>query len=344
VVSSTFSVLDSSAPVDAEPTRFRVSTDLIFPALYFSSTDGLFAAALWQASERFGDHQWRGTFQYLSSSKFLDYDAAYTYRRFLPDFRIASRGETLYHDAELRERRREREESLAVIVPLDRYDRWETALFFRRIDERDEDDPARNGEERDAAWGVAYDHDTTTGRYLTVTSGRRFRWEHRWARPVAGYRRDYHTQTVEFHQFQPTGRESVLAFRGRAGVSRGASPEAYRLGGVDRLRGVSRMGDEHRSTRYALSNMEWRVPLTDLDWRGGAFFSGVAIKALYGAVFSDFGYDGEAAGHRWLHSVGAGVRFPSFAFQSFPFLLSIDAAKRTDNRHWTWYVSLGQNF
>ncbi len=333
------------------PYRFRASTDLFYPLFFYSSTDGLFLATYWQASEYLGNHQLQTAFQYSSGNDFLDYQAQYVYARFRPQFFLLAGGQNYFRDFAETEFRKETEQAVGVSYPLDRFNRTEAVAGSVFKEDRYEDFPEFNARERENFSAVSFVRDTTTGRYLATTAGRRFRATYQVARPVFGGDRDYRTQVFEYHNFSPTGGESALAFRGLGGVSVGDSPQLLRLGGVDRLRGFSRNDDENHSSRFLLTNLEWRVLLKYLDVRTGFIFPDFYFKAVYGAVFTDNGYAWDRSSDlnslqagRIKNSVGAGLRVPMFIMQTYVLNLSLDVAKRTDASSWVWYFSLGPVF
>lgn len=332
------------------PYRFRASTDLFFPVVYYSSQDGLFFAGLWQASEHLGNHEVQGTIQYGSGQNFVDYQAQYTYKRFRPQFMIGMSGLTEYQDLEKLQQHRERNRFVGVVYPLDRFQSLSTRLVTQRWEDIVRGDVPSDAFDKNNFASFSFIRDTSTGRYLAVTDGSRFRLTENTARYVLGGTRDYNTTQAEFHRFAPTGGESALAFRSIAGTSAGVSPELFRIGGPDRLRGYSRNDLGNQASRYAIGNLEWRVPLKYLNDAGVALFPEIAFKALYGVLFVDGGYDGTPGDRMALgakrvrSSVGAGFLIPSFILQTYPLTLSADVAKRTDDGHWSWYLSLGPEF
>jgi Tol biopolymer transport system component len=333
------------------PYRFRASTDLFFPLFFYSSTDGLFLAAFWQASEHLGNHQLQSTLQYSSGSDFLDYDVQYTYRRFRPQFFVRAGGLNYFRDISRAELRRESDQTAGVAYPLDRFHRIETVAATVYREDSFEKFPQFDREERENLAAVSFVRDTTTGRYLAVTDGDRFRATYQVARPVLGGDRDYDSHTFEYHRFLPTGREGTVAFRGQTGVSAGPSPQLFRLGGVDRVRGYSRNADENKAQKYVLGNLEWRVPLRFTNISTWFLFPDFYLKAVYATLFTDAGYDWSRSSDLnrlratdVRHSVGAGLRFPVFIIQTYLVTASVDVAKRTDADAWVWYFSLGPEF
>jgi len=342
---------DALFTTDRRPYRFRASTDLFFPLFYYSSTDGLFLAALWQASEYLGNHQLGASVQYASGERFLDYEVQYMYARFRPQFFLGAGGKSFYRDFSRTELRRETDLFTGVLYPLDRFNRLETVVSS--IYRADEYTRFRNFnvEERENAAGISFVRDTTGGRYLAVTSGHRARATYQVARPVAGGDRSYNTHSFEYHHFEPTGRERTIAFRGLAGISVGKSPELFRLGGLDRVRGYSRNDDSRHAPKYVTGNLEWRVPMKYLKSYTWFIFPDFFFKAVYGTVFTDAGYgwtNNSSLRHLRatdaLNSVGAGLRVPTFVLQTFPVTFSVDVVKRTDHNTWVWYFGLGPRF
>jgi len=343
-LSSYFPALPSS------PYRFRASTDLFFPVFYYSSQDGLFLATLWQASEHLGDHQIQGTLQYGSGTNFLDYNLEYRYVRFRPQFVASLSGDKFYEDVDRIEQRLDQQKAVGVIYPLDRFLSVETLLTDTRWDDRiGGDTPSRTLSEENAA-SLSLARDTTTGRWLETTDGSRAELTQTEARPVYGGTWEYDATQAVFERFLPTGGESAVAFRGVAGTSDGPTPKLFRIGGGDRLRGYSRNGDENYASRYVIGNLEWRMPLKYLGGGGAPLLPEVAFKAIFGALFIDGGYDGTPidlmalGARRERASAGAGLRIPTFIFQTYPLTLSVDLAKRLDANRWAWYLYLGPRF
>ncbi len=332
------------------PYRFRASTVLFFPVLYYSSQDGFYIASLWQASEELGNHEVQGTVQYGSGTHFLDYQGQYVFKRFRPQFVVGAGGETAYQDINRVERRRDWDREVGVVYPLDRFRRVE--VFATGVHQEDifRGEINTRSVSQENTGSVSFVRDTTTGNYLVITDGSRFDLTQIAARPVLGGSRHYDATETEAQRFLPTGGESALALRGVAGASGGSDPRLFRIGGGDRLRGYSRNDLENQSSRYAIGTVEWRMPLKYIDSPGVPFLPELAFKALFGALFVDAGYDGTPGDRtdmgirRSRASVGAGFRIPAFVFQTYPLTIAVDLAKRVDADIWVWYLYLGPRF
>ncbi|MBI4396464.1 MAG: hypothetical protein HY548_05170, partial [Elusimicrobia bacterium] len=152
--------------------------------------------------------------------------------------------------------------------------------------------------------------------------------------------------------FFSAGTESPLLVRGEAGASFGPDRQSFRLGGPDRVRGVSRRGPGSHVGRFALGRLEWNPLLRYTRARGGGgIFPSVVVKAIYGAVFTDAAYgwergrDLESFGAGDIrHSVGAGLRLPSFILERFPITFAFDVSKRTDASDWNVFLYIGSFF
>jgi outer membrane protein assembly factor BamA len=134
-------------------------------------------------------------------------------------------------------------------------------------------------------------------------------------------------------------------------VSVGPSPQLFRLGGVDRLRGFSRNDPANSAPRYVMTNLEWRFPIKYMNYYTWFIFPDFYFKAIYGALFTDAGYAWDRSSDletlkadRVRNSAGLGVRMPVFVLQTFLATVALDVAKRTDTNNWVWYVSLGPEF
>jgi hypothetical protein len=334
----------------SDPYRFHASTDLFFPLMYYSSQDGFYIASLWQASDVTGNHELQSSLQYGSGEDFLDYGVRYAYKRFRPQWVVSAGGETYYTDLERTEQRREWSRSIGVVYPLDRFRRLELVASGLHREERFLEEDDRRSTERENVLSGSWVRDTSLGRWLVVTDGSRVRLTQAAARTVFGGTRDYDATEAEVHRFFPTGGESALAFRAVSGTSAGPSPRFFRIAGGDRIRGYPRNDDDSRSSRYVIGTVEWRAPLAYLDGGVVPLFPEIACKALFGVLFVDGGYDGTPEDRqnsplrRSRGSVGAGLRIPSFIFQTYALTLSVDVAKRLDSGAWAWYFYIGPRF
>ena len=105
------------------PYKFRASTGFFFPIMFYSSTDGLFLSAYWQASEMLGNHQIQSAVTYASALNFLNYQIYYSYLRYRPQWTFGFLVDTQENVlVTTREKRREDAQFVAMTYPFDRFD------------------------------------------------------------------------------------------------------------------------------------------------------------------------------------------------------------------------------
>lgn len=332
--------------------RFQASTDLFFPILFYSSTDGLFVSLYWQASELLGNHQLQAYGTYGSADNLLNYRLNYTYRRFRPQLLFGVGGNHFREDLDDTVKRREHFQWTGVEYPFDRFHRMELILLTadRRAQFTQENN--RRERERENSYAVSLIRDTSTGQYLVTTRGSRLQLTHEESLRELGGDVRFRNVLGEYHQFVPVWSSSVLAFRFLGLGSEGPDRESFRLGGVDRVRGLSQQRLNHGGSKVAVANTEYRFPIArDLNYYMWYMFPDFFFKSVYGALFTDVGYawdrerELDRAGWGDLeNSVGLGIRIHVFILQLVPLELSFDWAKRTTSTTHVFYFSLGPKF
>ncbi|MBI3291202.1 MAG: PD40 domain-containing protein [Elusimicrobia bacterium] len=336
---------------DGFPSLYQV-TDFFFPALFFSSADGLFAAGTWQGSSMLGNHRVTSSAAYASANGFLDYQVAYFYSRYRPEWFFAARGSAGDDPGDRRIRRSVHTPIVGMTYPLDRFHSIEVAVrtSFRR--DRFDQFGGRVDRSREDTVRLGFFRDTVTGPYLEETSGSRFlALFDRSSRALRG-NIEFFSQRYEWHQFLPASMilpESAMALRLLGAVSVGRDQESFRLGGVDRVRGL---GSFNRASRVAVANLEYRFPIVrDLNFHLAYFLPDLLFKRLSGALFTDVGYQWNTSTQLTAarlgdltHTAGVGLRLHTFILQTFRLVLSLDWAKRLDAPGSIFYFSLGPAF
>lgn len=337
------------------PYSLRASTDFFFPVMFYSSTDGLYLSAFWQASEMLGNHQIQAAVTYASAFNFLNYQIFYSYVRFRPQFIFGFLGDTQQNVlVSLREERREDAQFVGMIYPLSRFDRIQFRFLTtqRKIFHTDDPFVTLRPAGRDNVASFSFSRDVAQGRYLETTSGYRFALSYEESNQTLESEQDYRNLFLTLHQFLPLHKESSMALRIFSGASTGKNRQVFRAGGADLLRGYSRFDASVSGSNFLITNFEFRFPLWfNLDYHLWFLFPDLLFKNIYGAVFSDTGLVGNA--HDQLknytlsdlkNSVGLGIRFQTFILQTFPMILQLDWARRSSDGEHTFYLSLGPHF
>lgn len=340
---------------EGKPYRFRASTDFFFPLIYYSSLDGLFASAYWQASEMLGNHQVQASVSYASAISFLNYQVFYSYLRFRPQFFVGFLGDT--QDSVFlttRESRREDAQLFGVSYPLGRFDQVQLQMLTtqRRVQFEDDDFIRYRFAGRENVATLSYSRDVSHGRYLETTRGYRFVAAAEEANAAFDSTLDYRNYFLTYQQFLPVHRESSLAFQWRGGSSFGRDQQVFRAGGSDLLRGYSRFDGGNAANNFVINNIEFRFPIFfNANYHIWFFFPDFLFKNIYGALFMDSGLLWNRRDDLLTqdlgdvrHSLGVGLRFQTFVLQTFPVILRLDFARRTSDGEQTFYFGLGPTF
>jgi outer membrane protein assembly factor BamA len=197
--------------------------------------------------------------------------------------------------------------------------------------------------------GLTYD--TIQGRYLEATQGQSVHLFYQESRPLLGGDRQYRSGGIQGVNYTRLPRESTLASRLFYGRSVGADSQVFRLGGFDRIRGLSQENLSNKKTNVLLGGLEMRYRLAYLNARTKFLFPDFFFKAAYLLMFDDIGYgwdnsterDGLSLGHA-NNSAGMGIMWPTFIMQTFRLDFSIQWAHVTNTGANVWYISVGPSF
>ncbi len=346
---------NEASPSEGKPYKFRASTDFFFPILYYSSLDGFFTSAYWQASELLGNHQLQASVSYASAISFLNYQVLYSYLRFRPQFFVGFLGDT--QDSVFlttRESRREDAQLVGVSCPLGRFDSLEFHMLTtqRRIQFEDDDFVRYRFAGRENVASLNYTRDVSRGRYLETTAGYRLVASAEEANAAFDSTLDYRNYFLTFQHFVPVHRESSLAIQWRGGSSFGRDRQVFRAGGDDMIRGYGRFDAGNAANNFLINNIEFRFPIFfNANYHIWFFFPDFLFKNIYGALFMDSGLLWNRRGDLLVqnmtdakHSLGVGLRFQTFVLQTFPVILRVDFARRTSDGEQTFYFGLGPTF
>lgn len=337
------------------PYSFRASTDFFFPLLFYSSTDGLFLSAYWQASEMLGNHQIQAAATYASAFDFLNYQVYYSYLKYRAQLFLGFLGDTQESIfLTTRESRREDMQFAGFTYPLNRFDSVQMRFATTQRRQQFSGDQLINllPAARENVYSVSYLRDVTQGRYLQTTSGYSIQATYEDSSRGWGSELDYRNAFLEYRQFIPTLNENTAACRFFGGGSFGENNQIFSIGGINMMRGYGRFDTESANSRFAISNLEYRFPLVlNMNYHLWFFFPDFLFKNIYGSVFTDNGilWDkrDDLLNYRIgevRNSVGFGLRFDTFVLQTFALILQFDWAYRTTDSSNVFYVGMGPHF
>lgn len=336
--------------VPARPYRFRASTDLFFPFLFYSSSEGWYFAGYWQASDMMGYHQVQAMATLASNAGYTDYSVTYGFLKYGPQFYVNVRGTEDYRDIERTIRRRQYAQSVTMLYPFNRFD--SAGVSVETVDSRERlvDSGLPEVRSRENTVGLFATRTTLAGAYCEVTAGRYAALETAVAGPFVGSEYTYQSFAGDVSAFTPLGKEHTFLWKTTARVSYGPDAEVFSLGGIDRLRGMA-AGDVW-GEKMLVTTLEWRFPLVhNINYNMYYLFPGLFFKSLYGGIFTDGGVafrrDEEfrrLTGEYWKGSGGVSLRCHTFVLQSFPLMLSLQWAWRMDHAVPVTYFSAGSAF
>jgi len=336
------------SPVSSiHPYRFKASTDLIFPFLFYSTTEGLYTAGYWQASDMLGNHNMALYAEYASEYDWLTYQVGYNYQRWRPSLGFFAYGKMrrkFENGDDSKIRTSKFGEGMAVSYPFDRFRRIELGLITEK--KRKWNGDTTSTRENGAILSLI--RDTAEGKILDIMSGSRTNFTVYQAFKGLDGDFDYTDYILDARKYFTLSERNILAFRFLGMLSQGRDREEFRLGGQSKLRGLS--GNAFSGSRLALINAEWRfMVFPEINWRIRLLWPEIYLKSLQLALFTD-------SGAAWnepeeiktisdvKNTIGVGLRINTFLLQMFPFTLRLDYGWRTDKFTGKFYFSLGPTF
>lgn len=329
------------------PYRFKASTDLIFPFLFYSTTEGLYTAGYWQASDMLGNHRVTVQAEYASTYDWLNYGIGYIYQRWRPTLGFFAYGKmrrksengdnSTVHTTKFGE-------EMVVGYPFDRFRRIELGLITEKKREWNGDTTSS----RENGVALSLIRDTTAGKILDIMSGSRTNFTVYQAFKGLGGDFDYTNYILDTRKYFKLSERNILAFRFLGTLSQGRDREEFSLGGERKLRGLSK--GAFSGSRLALVNAEWRfMVFPEINWRVRLLWPEIYLKSLQLALFTDSGAAwNEPEEIRTIsdirNTIGIGLRINTFLIQMFPFTLRLDYGWRTDRFSGKFYFSLGPAF
>ncbi|MBI5574543.1 MAG: PD40 domain-containing protein [Elusimicrobia bacterium] len=325
------------------PYRFKPSLDILVPFVMYHSEYGLFLATYWQASELLGNHQIYNQLLYSSGSGDLQYAVGYSYLKWRPQFVFSSVGENSEYLTTSEEiyKEKERTQSIAVIYPLDRFNRLEAAVSTNKYIKKNSTLDELVLDQRTNRYSVAYDRNTITGKYLYARFGSDFRVLYRCAFLEYDGNIEYKEYVLRYEKYFPVFSESAVVLGNLFVASEGLNKRYFRLP----IRGFSHSDEFHKYSRLIATTLEYRFPILTLEniWPISDFF----LKSINTFFFTDngFGFNNTQDYQNITigeikNSVGIGVRFYTF-LAGYLLPVTVEYAKRTNDFGDRWSFSLG---
>ncbi|MFH1784252.1 MAG: BamA/TamA family outer membrane protein [bacterium] len=336
------------------PYSFKASTDLFYPLLFFSSSEGLYTAVYWQASELLGNHQLSTLTEYYSADDWLNLQIFYAFKKWRPQIIVGTqvrRDEYFNEDNEYIKSKRWGKQ-MFVSYPFDRFNRTVLGLHSFDITEENRDFNDLVTKDRVNAYSASLVRDITTGSGFNLTGGRRVNLTMYRAEKVMGANQEFTSYLVDAQNYYEISSDNIFALRLLGNFSSGPNKEDnFHLGGSDVVRGYPR--DDYSNSKISVMNTESRFLIFPrIGYHMWYIIPDFYLKSLQGVVFVDTGLGWNSKGeldkkdvNSLKTSVGIGIRLNTFILEAFPFVFRLDYAKRLDRKdNGVVYFTIGPSF
>ncbi|NLH39335.1 MAG: hypothetical protein GX445_04645 [Elusimicrobia bacterium] len=329
------------------PYHFKASTDLFFPALFFSSLDGLYLYTYWQASDYTGHNNLSVSLNYNSSYPYSDIISTYIYNKYRIKFIWSGRFYDVndMDDKSVDYDRHYSRHTSGFIYPFDRY--RSLGVYYDYKNDKKIYIDGRGYYDKKRGVIASYNSDTLNGLYLTAVYGYRYNLTASYYSSIFDGNILYKSISSDYVKYFPVSRRSAIVNRFFVGFSSGRDTPEFSYGGVGGVRGfIDNSSNEERNVM--VYNMEYRFPLFDTDYYMRYFFPDFYFKSVYIKFFSDNAYPWDSSFNpslnRIKNSLGFGFDVHSFVLQSYKVLLSLDLSFNMKSGTKILYFYLGPVF
>jgi len=334
-----------------KPYRFNVSTDLLFPIFYYSTTDGLYIAFYWQLSDITGDHQLNFYTQYLSGYKYLDYNISYSFLKIRPKIFLSFSGTGDYIDFYRTQYYLSQNQTIGINYPLSRYSSGEfsisNSIYLLQTTDLNTGALIEKKVNTIYPYSISFLRDTVTGKYLEPTSG--YNLSLNFQSVLNSSNIDYQVYSFTLSNYFNIYSENILANRSLIMSSSGRDKYNFQLYGYDRLRIKPDNNTEWTGCNLLLNNLEFRIPiLKDINYHMWYFFPDFFFKTLYCIIFSDLGivwndYN-QLKQENIKYSYGLGFKVYTFILEIYPMSINLLYSYSPLNKQSEWYFLFGNVF
>jgi len=328
--------------------KFKASTDLFFPALFFASPGGLFTFLYYQASDYLGRHNLGAYLNYNSAYPYTNFNLTYFYNRyrtkFVEDLSYFSAYKIDEDSVDERDRRYFRSLT-GISYPFDRYKSG--GIYFYYKNDREIYKYSQDYYEKKRGISLSYLDNRLNGLYLTATHGYLFSTNISYLDHIACGNVRYNSISSDYIRYFPISRKSTLVNRVFTGFSNGRDNPQFSYGGVGGLRGfIDNSSNEDKNV--FVYNLESRLCLFYMDYYMSYFFPDFYFKALYFKIFSDNAYGWSRSFKPEIgsvkNSIGFGFNIHTFVLQRYQMVLSLDWSFNTRTGSNVMYFYLGPLF
>lgn len=364
----------ASKTFNFQPYKTQWSLDLVYPLAMFVFSEGdadFYLLNYFQASDMMSRHEASLFLQWLSSTKDMNYDFSYLYKKWKTNVGFFASGyrdtrwTTLEDDSRLLIKDNKKNSAgLLFRRPLDRENRLELQLGRTDRERLGLGYYTSSGnvsfyEDYENYYMLSLVRDKSVYRFMDVVNGSRSNISFLQSRgsfegeevlfSTSSVRGDINYDSLYFeHQlFLPLRFPGdILALRLMGSFSWGATPEVFDLSRWDRVRGLRTFPERNR---LAVFSAEYRFYIfPNIDYNLWWLLPPMFFQNLKGVIFYDggecFSRSEDLTRDNLEHSVGFGFRMSTLLFQTYPLMLSWDRARMMNRDGYETYFKLGINW
>lgn len=303
--------------------KFKFSTDLLLPFIYYSSYEGLMMLLYWQGSDMVGEHN-VGVNSIVLGDKNYSFNLQYQFSKLRPKIVFNVLLES-YETIARKTLNRYLEGDIGIEYPLSSISSIGMLFGYSKLDKFYEEDNTTEVEKENVIY-LSYVRSTIIGKFLEPTSGSYNSLSVQISDKFIDGTYSYNIYNYLFVKYFNLGREHSLFLQSKILLSTGKDKRKFYLGGPDRISGV--WYDDIKSSQIYIGRIGWRFPIVyDINYYMWYMFPDLFFKGFYGETFCDFGFDEKLYSYS---SVGVKFKLYSFVLQTYVLKFELTFAKQFD--------------
>ncbi len=303
--------------------KFKFSTDLFLPFIYYSSYEGLMMLLYWQGSDMVGEHNMNIT-SFVLGEKNYSFNLEYQFSKLRPNFVFNILVEN-YEDIRKKILNKYIGADLYVLYPFSNISYIGVGSGYLRLDKYHQDEFYTDIEKENVVY-VSYVRDTIIGKFLEPTSGSYDLFSIQISNKFLDGTYSYNIYKYFSLRYFNLGKEHSLFSQIQLLGSTGRDKRTFYLGGPERISGI--WYDDVRACQIYIARIGWRFPIVyDINYYMWYMFPDLFFKGFYGEAFCDFGFDEKFSSYS---SFGIKFKLYSFVLQTFVLKFELTFAKQFD--------------
>lgn len=321
ILQEEISIVSSGGVKKTQDYRLKFSTDLFFPALYYSSYEGLLMVLYWQGSDMVGEHNILLNTIVLGDKNY-DYNLMYQFLKFRPGIILNVSGEKSY-DYMYDFSKTQTEFDFGISYPINNISYIN--FIFGYINKFYKDEIFFNEYVRkENILYLNYLRNTIDGKYIEPIKGSYNQVSLQISEKLFDGDYSYQILKYNFLKYIHLGKEHSLFFNSKILYSTGRDKIFFNLGGPENIAGI--WYDNVKSQQVYILRLGYRFPVVyDINYHMWFMFPDFFFKGFYTEPFIDFGWDKDFYNY---NSFGVKFKFNTFVLQTYLLKLELIFAKK----------------